>query len=338
MADEIQPVTASAQNCPWCSAPLASPDLERCPSCAAILTGDSPESLPGVTAVDVSAIARGTPTAVRPRNRLLSWISGDYPEDAPSPTEAQALAPPDPAVKREMLRLELEGEVANLKATADALVAEGAEGRSSAAIIPHSLKRRGGGGAALISDDEMPTPADRHRRTGAAGAPPDGQISSGASCRPPLSCRVPSSPSPGPSFIRRHEVRIESVATSRGWVAHPTGRRLVADDPVGRRSDGVIPFPTAPDSGPPADPPLARLGPAVAGALSGLILEDAGRLQLRLGAVVPPDDPDRPWRAPLVIRAAFRFEPARAATMRPNELAETVLAGFRRAVEGLHRP
>ena len=100
--------------------------------------------------------------------------------------------------------------------------------------------------------------------------------------------------------------------------------------------DGVIPFrDVAPDSGPPADPPLARLGPAVAGALSGLILEDAGRLQLRLGAVVPPDDPDRPWRAPLVIRAAFRWEPARAATMRPNELAETVLAAFRRAVEGL---
>ena len=38
------------------------------------------------------------------------------------------------------------------------------------------------------------------------------------------------------------------------------------------------------------------------------------------------------------IRAAFRFEPARVATMRPNELAETVLAGFRRAVEGLGRP
>ena len=58
---------------------------------------------------------------------------------------------------------------------------------------------------------------------------------------------------------------------------------------------------------------------------------------MRLGLVAPPDDPDRPWRSPLAIRAAFRFEPARAATMRPNELAETVLTGFRRAVEGLNR-
>ena len=94
----------------------------------------------------------------------------------------------------------------------------------------------------------------------------------------------------------------------------------------------------APESGPPPDPPLSRLGPAISGALSGLILEDAGRLQMRLGLVQPPDDPDRPWRVPLAIRAAFRFEPARAATMRSNELAETVLSGFRRSVEGLHKP
>ena len=104
-------------------------------------------------------------------------------------------------------------------------------------------------------------------------------------------------------------------------------------------ADGVVSFrDVAPASGPPADPPMVRLGPGIAGALSGLILEDAGRLQLRVGAAIPPEDPNRPWRAPLVVRAAFRFEPARVATLSPNELADTVLAGFRRAVEGLHRP
>jgi len=103
--------------------------------------------------------------------------------------------------------------------------------------------------------------------------------------------------------------------------------------------EGVVSFrDVAPDAGPPPEPPLTRLGPAVSGELSGLILEDAGRLQMRLGLIAPPDDPARPWRVPLAIRAAFRFEPARAASMRPNELAETVLTGFRRAVEGLHRP
>ena len=101
-------------------------------------------------------------------------------------------------------------------------------------------------------------------------------------------------------------------------------------------ADGVVSFrDVAPDAGPPPDPPLARLGPAVAGALSGLILEDDGRLQLRLGR--SPRPTTRPGRgaSPLAVRAAFRFEPARAATMRPNELAETVLAGFR---PGRRRP
>jgi hypothetical protein len=107
----------------------------------------------------------------------------------------------------------------------------------------------------------------------------------------------------------------------------------VADD------DGIVSFvDAAPSAGPPPDPPLARLGSAISGALSGMILEDAGRLQLRLGLVAPPDDPARPWRAPLAVRAGFRFEPARVATMRPNELAAAVLAAFCRSVEGLGRP
>jgi hypothetical protein len=147
-------------------------------------------------------------------------------------------------------------------------------------------------------------------------------------------------PPPGPSFLREHEVRVGDRAYRAGMARPsdaPDGWWLtlmwVADD------EGVVSFrDVAHPGGPPPDPPLARLGPALAGALSGLILEDAGRLQLRVAGLVPPEDATRPWRAPLAIRAAFRFEPARAAAMRPNELAETVLAGFRRAVEGLSRP
>lgn len=93
----------------------------------------------------------------------------------------------------------------------------------------------------------------------------------------------------------------------------------------------------APAAGPPPEPPLARLGPALAGGLSGLILEDAGRLQIRLGPAIPPADPERPWRNPAVVRAAFRWEPARAAALLPNALAAEVLTAFRRAVEGLGR-
>jgi hypothetical protein len=103
--------------------------------------------------------------------------------------------------------------------------------------------------------------------------------------------------------------------------------------------DGLATFTElAPAAGPPPEPPLARLGPSLAGGLSGMILEDAGRLQIRLGLAIPPADPERPWRCPVVVRAAFRWEPARAAAMRPNELASEVLTAFRRAMEGLGRP
>jgi hypothetical protein len=138
--------------------------------------------------------------------------------------------------------------------------------------------------------------------------------------------------------LREHEVRVGDRALRAGMArpAEADGWWMtllwVADD------EGVVSFrDVAAAAGPPPEPPLARLGPALSGALSGLILEDAGRLQLRVGSLVAPEDPARPWRAPLAVRAAFRFEPARAATMRPNELAETVLAAFRRAVERLGR-
>ncbi|MGZ9160504.1 MAG: hypothetical protein ACXW4T_05005 [Candidatus Limnocylindrales bacterium] len=147
-------------------------------------------------------------------------------------------------------------------------------------------------------------------------------------------------PPPGPSFLREHEVRVGDRVLRAGMTRPsdaPDGWWLtlmwVTDD------EGVVSFrDVAPAAGPPPDPPLGRLGQALSGGLSGLILEDGGRLQLRVGGLVPPDDTTRPWRAPRAVRAAFRFEPARAATMRPNELADTVLAAFRRAVEGLSRP
>ncbi len=102
--------------------------------------------------------------------------------------------------------------------------------------------------------------------------------------------------------------------------------------------DGIVSFrDVAPDGGPPPGPPLLGLGPSFAGSLSGLIREEEGRLAIRLVPLVPPEDEAHPWRCPLAIRAAFRWEPARASTMRPNQLAEQVLAGFRRSVEALHR-
>jgi hypothetical protein len=124
--------------CPWCSASLT-PNAAVCPSCGAILTAEEERDLPGVTAVDPSSLLRAKPTGSR--NRLLSWISGEYPEDATAPEgSAEAIAPPDPEVQREILRLELEAEVANLQAEADAMLSDAvAEGR--VIDVPEELRQ-----------------------------------------------------------------------------------------------------------------------------------------------------------------------------------------------------
>jgi hypothetical protein len=116
--------------CPWCSAGLPSPGLPRCPTCGAVLTSDVDESLPGLTAIDAAAIVRSKQTAIRPRSRLLSWLSGDDGDESFTKAEGHALEPPDLAVRREIFRLELEAEVANLQAENEAIMAEAvAEGR-----------------------------------------------------------------------------------------------------------------------------------------------------------------------------------------------------------------
>jgi hypothetical protein len=115
--------------CSWCSAEITEGATE-CPSCGANLIPDGDPNVPGVTAVDAASIIRSK-AAPQPRSRLLSWISGEYTPDVPSKAEAQAFAPPDLEVRREMLRIELQAEVANLQAEADALRAEAAaEGRT----------------------------------------------------------------------------------------------------------------------------------------------------------------------------------------------------------------
>jgi hypothetical protein len=126
MVDETLSGGGSAASiCPWCSASYTG-DREICPSCGAALAADpaADPSLPGLTAIDPAAIVRAKTPVVRPRNRLLSWISGEYPDDGGVVAEAGALAPPDLAVRREILRLELEAEVANLQAEADSLMSE----------------------------------------------------------------------------------------------------------------------------------------------------------------------------------------------------------------------
>jgi hypothetical protein len=140
-------------------------------------------------------------------------------------------------------------------------------------------------------------------------------------------------PAPGPSYLRELELgpgdrrgvgmsQPQTIADG-WWVA------LLWCTEDGRLAE-FRDFSPTPE--PPPGSPLLRLGPALAGTLSGLILEEGGRQQLRLRLGQPPVDEARPWEAPLTVLAGFRFEPARTATLRDNELALTVLRAFRDAI------
>ena len=95
-------------------------------------------ALPGVTAIDHEALLRTSREPPRPqRNRILSWLSGEYVEETITPAEPQAIAPPDLEVRREILRLELEAEIADKQAEADSILADAAvEGRPLPGLEP----------------------------------------------------------------------------------------------------------------------------------------------------------------------------------------------------------
>jgi hypothetical protein len=111
-------------HCPWCSVLLPVPGAEKCPSCGAALTAvpDSPAEIKGVTTLDTEAILRARSEVSRPRgNRLLSFITGEIPVDTSTPAAAEAFAPPPEDVRREMLRLQLDAQRADLVAETVAL-------------------------------------------------------------------------------------------------------------------------------------------------------------------------------------------------------------------------
>ena len=83
-----------------------------------------------MTAIDHEALLRANREPRPQRSRILSWLSGEYVEETSMPAEPQAIAPPDLEVRREILRLEIEAEIADKQAEADSILADAAvEGR-----------------------------------------------------------------------------------------------------------------------------------------------------------------------------------------------------------------
>jgi hypothetical protein len=117
------PMSTTESRCPWCSALLTDATAEKCPSCSAQLshTSGAEPTLPGVTALDTDAILRARTDAGRSKGGILGFLTNrDLPE-ASGTESAESLAPPEEAVRREMLRLQIEAEQADLVAESVAI-------------------------------------------------------------------------------------------------------------------------------------------------------------------------------------------------------------------------
>lgn len=156
---------------------------------------------------------------------------------------------------------------------------------------------------------------------------------------------TPRLPSPGPSYVRSEPLRLRaregvpppeirlgmsvpSVMDDGWWLAH-----LWAEDEDGLIEARAI----APPAGPPPGAPLEVLGPALAGALSGLLAQAGGRALIRL-RMPPAQDESRPWDRPLLLWVAVAWDPVREAVMRPNELARELVRAFRAALVAAGAP
>jgi hypothetical protein len=144
-------------------------------------------------------------------------------------------------------------------------------------------------------------------------------------------------PPPGPSFLKEAEVRVRGALLRAGMgvpSALPDGWWIallwVAD------ADGIVSCrDLAPAAGPPPEPPAARIGILLSGGLTGLAAEEDGRQAVKVRLPIPPVAEDRPWDRPAVVQLAVRWDPVRAASARPTELASAALRAFAVAVSSL---
>jgi hypothetical protein len=176
MADDAGPVTPAAERdqapiCPWCSAALPAVDAAACPSCEARLIEPADIVIPGVTAVDPVLLAAAA--APRKVKRTFGSLLVGEDNEIPPPSEAEmpALARPDADVRREILRLEMEAELAALRAELAARSADGAVAAGRPPEPPDTVEPPDGGD---VPDTGERPEAGEPPENGEALKPPDG--------------------------------------------------------------------------------------------------------------------------------------------------------------------
>jgi len=150
-------------------------------------------------------------------------------------------------------------------------------------------------------------------------------------------------PLPGASFTKLRPVRVDG--RPEGAVA--VGSTQPTTMPDGwwlsllwaQDGDGVVSCrEVAPLAGPPPTPPLERLGALMTNGLGDLLAVEEGRSCLKLRLVGEPGDPGEPWRRPLALQVAAKWDPVRIATMTGSKVAEAAVDALARAIEVAHRP
>jgi hypothetical protein len=178
MADDAGSVTPAfewdrAPICPWCSAVLPAADATDCPACHARLVEPLDVVIPGVTAVDpVLLAAAAAPRKVK-RTFGSLFVGDDNEIPPPSEAEMPALARPDAEVRREILRLEMEAQLAALKAEVAARSADGAVAGNSPANSVEPSEASAPSEGENPSEDENPAEGENPPELPAVEAPPD---------------------------------------------------------------------------------------------------------------------------------------------------------------------
>lgn len=150
-------------------------------------------------------------------------------------------------------------------------------------------------------------------------------------------------PLPGTSFLKERPIAIEGRAAGeiRAGATQPTTL------PDGwwialfwvQDNEGVVSCrEVAPLAGPPPIAPLERYGVLMTNGLGDLLAVEDGRSCLKVRLVGEAGDPGEPWRRPLALQVAAKWDLLRVATMTESKVAQAALDAFARAVEIAHKP
>ena len=94
----------------------------------------------------------------------------------------------------------------------------------------------------------------------------------------------------------------------------------------------------APLAGPPPVTPLERYGVLMTNGLGDLLAVEEGRSCLKVRLAGEAADPSEPWRRPLALQVAAKWDSLRVATMTESKVAQAALDAFARAVEVANKP